>query len=382
VRAACCAIAVTDVADDPAAVVSVGAVVGVGQRIALGVVELGFNRVAPRGIRGGEDRLDAQAAKDLQEARVIMDVWQVVEDDVQPRPRIAAAEAAERGDQLHDALALDEVAGEAVGVHIIEAEEVLDTMGTGVCRPHPPGPAARRPGGATHRLQLERAPFVEADDRRPGRAPAVECLDPFFFRSNAGSCDTFHVRTRWGVSPSRRSTRRTHSSVTAGISPCRTQYAVSLATDHRENGNPRSAGLDSATSIKPVMCLARRIGSRPLGFEARSNEANPLALKRRVQNVTRLTWHPTRSATTAGAWPARRSAMIRYRTNSRTGNALAQLRLELSPLGARQRAQHDRTLHSGPPKRGHPMDESVDQLGTTLVEAGPPSVACSGDQEP
>jgi hypothetical protein len=67
-------------------------------------------------------------------------------------------------------------------------------------------------------LQLQRAPPVETRYRAVRRTAPIEPPDEFFLRSKAGSFDVFQVRTRWAVSPSRRSSRRTHSSVTAGNS--------------------------------------------------------------------------------------------------------------------------------------------------------------------
>jgi hypothetical protein len=56
---------------------------------------------------------------------------------------------------------------------------------------------------------------------------------------------------RWARSPSRRSNRRTHSSVIDGSTPRRRQGSANLGTVHVENGKPRSAGLDKAMSINP-----------------------------------------------------------------------------------------------------------------------------------
>jgi hypothetical protein len=105
-----------------------------------------------------------------------------------------------------------------------------------------------RPGHAADRLELQGTPFVEADYRRAFRAAPIESADSFFFRSNSGSCDVFQVRIRCAVSPSRLSSRLTHSSVTGGNSFFERQYSDSLGTDQFEKGKPRSAGLDKATS--------------------------------------------------------------------------------------------------------------------------------------
>src|SRR5229473_1300782 len=117
-----------------------------------------------------------------------------------------------------------------------------------------PGRIARRPaptgpGDTAQEHELQGPPLVEGDHRRPRRARPVELPDAFFFRSNAGSSEVFQVRMRWARSPSRRSSRRTHSSVIGGSSPRCRQYSASLGTVHAENGRPRSTELDRAMSI-------------------------------------------------------------------------------------------------------------------------------------
>lgn len=113
--------------------------------------------------------------------------------------------------------------------------------------------------------------------------------------------------------PSRRSSRRTHSSLTAGRSPSPRQYSASFATDHFEYDNPRSRGSDRATSISRRNCSALRIGGRPLGFATRSNVRNPLSLNLRIQWYATVKWHPIRSAASSGARPRCTSSMTRYR---------------------------------------------------------------------
>lgn len=98
----------------------------------------------------------------------------------------------------------------------------------------------------------------------------------FLLRAKSGSLEVFQVRMRWALSPSRRNRRRTHSSVTEGSSFRRRQYSASLETDQTENGKPRSAGLDRATSTSSRSCAARTIGGRPRGLGTSSKRENPL----------------------------------------------------------------------------------------------------------
>src|SRR5215831_3124599 len=150
------------------------------------------------------------------------------------------------------------------------------------------------------------------------RAASIERPNAFFLRSNAGSFEVFQVRTRWAVSPSRRSSRRTHSSVTGGSSFRRRQYSASLGTDQTENGNPRSEGLDKATSTNSRSCAARRIGGRPFGLGTCSKLANPLSLNRWVQSYATVKWQPTRSTVSSRLNPRWIWSITRYRWWTRT----------------------------------------------------------------
>ena len=125
--------------------------------------------------------------------------------------------------------------------------------------------------------------------------------------------DGLHRRFREEDSPSRRSKRRTHSSVTGGSSFRRRQYSASLETDQTEKGNPRSEGLDNATSTNSRSCAALRMGARPLGFETCSKVANALLLKRWTQSYATVKWQPTRSAASSRLNPRWTWSMTRYR---------------------------------------------------------------------
>src|SRR5215471_17992627 len=176
----------------------------------------------------------------------------------------------------------------------------------------------RQGSKTTDGLPIQRAPLVETDYRAARRAAPIERADEFFLRSKAGSVEVFQVRTRWAVSPSRRSSRRTHSSVTGGSSFRRRQYSASLGTDQTENGNPRSEGLDNATSTNSRSCTALRMGGRPLGLGTCSKVRNPLSLKRWTQSLATVKWQPTRSAASGRRNPRWTWSMTRYRWWIRT----------------------------------------------------------------
>jgi len=290
------AIPVSQVSVDPTATLDMLGIVGVPQGKALQDAELRFDQVQPRGFGRRPDRMDAQALERREQPRVIVDVVEVVQNHEQTRARVASPQPLEGLDQIGHALALSKQTAQAVGMDVVEAEEHLRAFEAPVGGAHARGSALGSPGHATHRPEFERPPLVEADYRRARRPPMVELADAFFFLSKWGSREVFQVRMRCADSPSRRNSRRTHSSVTSGNSPWLRQYAASLGTDQRENGNPRSSGLESATSTSSRSCPAWRIGGRPFGLGTCSKVLKPLSLKRWTQSYAPVKWQPTRSA--------------------------------------------------------------------------------------
>ena len=243
---------------------------------------------------------------------MIVDVVQVVQNHEQSLAWITAAEVAEGFADVQGPLATTKQATEAVGVQIIiESQKLFGPLQTAVGRAHALGLHLPGPSDTADRFQIQWTPFVETHYRAARWTAPIERPDAFFLRSNAGSVEVFQVRTRWAVSPSRRSSRRTHSAVTAGNNLRRRQYSASLETDQTENGNPRSEGLDNATSISSRSCEARRIGGRPFGLGTCSKVPNPLSLKRWTQSYPTVKWQPTRSAAVSRLKPRRTWSMTR-----------------------------------------------------------------------
>jgi hypothetical protein len=292
-------VAVAEIAVDAASAEDVLEVVGIAEREAPQDTEVGFDEIEPGSLGRSEDGVDAEPAKEGQEAGVVVDVVEVVHDHEEFLARVAGPEATERLEEIRQSLLAAEDATEAVGVDIVEAEELLGPFKPAIGGPAPERLALFGPGQATDGPEFEGAPLVEADYRRALRAMSVEAADAFFFRSKSGSWDVFQVRIRWAVSPSRRRSRLTHSSVTGGRSPFERQYSDSFGTDQFEKGNPRSAGLDRATSTSSRSCCDLRMGGRPLGLGTCSKVLKPLLLKRRTQSYATVKWQPTRSAVSA-----------------------------------------------------------------------------------
>src|SRR5262245_48981021 len=317
-RLADATIAIAKIAVDPTASCDVLGIVRAGQGRALGHPEMGLDGVEPGGPGRGPHRVDMEASEQRQEARMIVDVVQVIHDDEQTAAGIAGPQTAEGLADIGHALAPPDQATDTVGVHVVEAHELFRAPAPMVGRPHPLRAPAPGPRPAPKGPEFQGAPLVEADYRRPRRARPVKLPDAFFFRSNAGSSEVFHVRIRWARRPWRRSRRRTHSSVIGGSSPRRRQYSASLGTVHAEKGKPRSAGLDNAMSINSRTWGPVMIGGRPLGLGACSKVVKPLALNRWIHSYAMLRWQPTRSATSATDRPWATSAITRYRRWTRT----------------------------------------------------------------
>src|SRR6184192_1302873 len=251
---------VAQVPIDTAAAYGMAGIVRVGQSEAFENTEVRLDQVQPGGFGRRPRRIDAQLPQQSPKARVIVQLVQVIHDDEQLGAGIAATQSPEGIEQLGETFALAEEAVEAIGMHVVETEELLGALGATVGGAHASWPAARCPGDAPDRAQLERTPLVETHHRGARRSAAVQVPDQFFLRSNCGSWERFQVRMRCALKPSRRNSRRTHSSVTGGSKRLLRQYSASLGTDQLENGSPRSSGLDNATSTSSRNCSAFTIG--------------------------------------------------------------------------------------------------------------------------
>ena len=216
------AITVAKVTIDAAPARNMVAVVGASEGGARRDSELSLNGIEPRRFGRRPHGMDVQAAEQSQEARMIVDIVQIIQDDEEALARVASPQPAKGLAHLDDPFAPPEQAAQAVGMDVVEPEELLGAFAALIRRPDALRPPPPSPGDASQRLEFQRPPFVEADYRRARRARTVELPDVFFFRSKAGSVEVFHVRMRWARSPSRRRSRRTHSSVMGGSSPrCR-----------------------------------------------------------------------------------------------------------------------------------------------------------------
>src|SRR5712692_11159425 len=87
------AVAVAEVAVDAAPAGDMVAVVRAGERGSLRHAEVGFDGVEPGGIRGRPDGVNVQAPEQGQEARMIMDVVQVIQNDEEALAWIARPQA-------------------------------------------------------------------------------------------------------------------------------------------------------------------------------------------------------------------------------------------------------------------------------------------------
>src|SRR5512134_1179372 len=312
------AMPIVQVAVDTASAHRMGGIVRVDDGKAFEHPKVRLDQIEPGSLGGGPHRVDTQAAHERQHLGMIVNVVQIVQHHEQAPPRIALAQSLERFADISHSLVLAEQPLQAVAVHIVEAQELLGALQPPVGGTPPLGVIASGPSYPTDGFELQRPPFVEAHYRGALRARAVEPADEFFLQSKWGSFELFQVRMRWALKPSRRNSRRTHSSVTSGRRPWARQYSASLGTDQLENGSPRSAGLDSATSTKSLNCSARRIAGRPLGLVTCSKLAKPLSLKRCTQSYATVKWQPTRSAASGMVLPLDTWSMTRYRWCTRT----------------------------------------------------------------
>src|SRR5215471_9766168 len=163
--------------------------------------ELRLDQIEPRRVSGSPHRLDAQSPQQGEERGMVVDVAQVIHDDEQASTGIAGAEASKGLAHLADPLAAPKHTIEAVGVNIVEAQELLDAVPAMVGRAPAPRLPAAGPRAAAEGADFQWTPFVEAHYGRTRRAVPIEPADAFFLRSKAGSEEVFQVRMRWAVRP-------------------------------------------------------------------------------------------------------------------------------------------------------------------------------------
>lgn len=111
-----------------------------------------FDQVEPRGLGGRPHRVDAKLLEQREEARMVVDLMQVIRDHVELLPRVAAAQPLEGVEQLGQTFALAKQPIEAIGVHVVEAEELLGALAPVVGGAPALGLVAPSPGHAADRV--------------------------------------------------------------------------------------------------------------------------------------------------------------------------------------------------------------------------------------
>jgi len=89
-------VAVPEIAVDPAPSRDMLPIIRPGQSRALGDTEVRFDGIEPGGLGRRPHGVDVQPAEQRQEARMVVDVVQVIHDDEQSAPGIAGSEVPER----------------------------------------------------------------------------------------------------------------------------------------------------------------------------------------------------------------------------------------------------------------------------------------------
>src|SRR5687768_11686474 len=148
-------LAVAQVPIDAPAPGDVVAIVGTGERGPLGDAEVRFDGVEPGRLGRSPHGLDMEAAKQRQEARVIVDVVQIIHDDEQAAARVARPQTAKGLAHLDDPLASAEEAAETIGMDIVEPQKLLGAFGAAIGGAYALGPPTAAPGDAAQRLELQ-----------------------------------------------------------------------------------------------------------------------------------------------------------------------------------------------------------------------------------
>src|SRR5215471_4394567 len=116
--------------------------------------ELRFNQVEPGGFRGRPHGLDPELPQQGEKARMIVDVAQVVQNHEKPLPRITTAQTTKSFADVRDGLAAAKHATEAVGVNIVESQELFRSLQTAISRSHAPRVFLSSPSHTPGGLQI------------------------------------------------------------------------------------------------------------------------------------------------------------------------------------------------------------------------------------
>src|SRR5580704_1334075 len=103
-------------------------IVGIGQGEAFEDSELRFDEIEPGSFRGCPNGLDPEPPQQRQEAGMIVDVAQIVQNHEKPFSWIAVAQEAKGFADVQDPLATTEQTAEAVRVHIIETQKLFGSF--------------------------------------------------------------------------------------------------------------------------------------------------------------------------------------------------------------------------------------------------------------
>ena len=144
---------------------------------------MGLDGIEPARIGRGVDRLDVVGGHECLEPDVLVGV-EIVHHHVEPHvDRVACSQPGKDSEQVVDSLALAHLAHEAVGMDIVEGEQLLRALQAPVGRPETLWMTGAEPAPAGQRSQLERAALVEADDRAVLWAALVKVEDGVFLTS-------------------------------------------------------------------------------------------------------------------------------------------------------------------------------------------------------
>jgi hypothetical protein len=114
-------------------------IVGIAQGEASEDSELRFDEIEPESFRGCPIGLDPEPPQQGQEAGMIVDVAQIVQNYEKPFSWIAVAQQAKGFADVQGQLAAIEQTAEAVRMHIIETQKLFGSFKAAVGRTHPPG---------------------------------------------------------------------------------------------------------------------------------------------------------------------------------------------------------------------------------------------------
>lgn len=155
--------------------------------------EVRLDCVQPAGVRRRVELFDVVGSHESLHADVLVRVEVFHHDERPGLDSKAGPQSGEGSEQIVDSLSLAHLADEAIGMNVVERQQLLCPLQPPIGRTEALRMPRRKPLSSRQRPQFGRSALVEADDRSVRRTALVEVEEGVLFTLYSASFDAFHV---------------------------------------------------------------------------------------------------------------------------------------------------------------------------------------------